>query len=393
MLSRHLLEPEEFALLQTICDLIDEEPDGADLAFRHFRAFLKRNNLPDFHPWERKRLLTRISNFKYPVAVRFYDFIVSEYRGVLWARSDAGAMEQLRCIDQLLALRPYAAGEPRSIVRFDPASLSPPNAVLDTSAFEDHFLGYRISSRKGEIVRFGAALWRRSEDSALDYWNAYDRGGVRAVTRGAGWPHPRGVYATGVVSAGTSANPSGVMRFSALERWRESSIITGVEIADDQIGAIAARIVLLPLRLHDFHHPRYARLNIAESLEGPPRPEDRIRILEAILDADQAMIQAGDYQDFQALIMEQTADAIESGRPDDGSVGLWHFINNLTNTTLHGYYRDASIDDGLILDEFDADFQSNLNKLNIRIQQQQLKPKDLIFRAVRDLIRNVSSPM
>lgn len=394
MLSRHLLRPEEFTLLQTICDLIEEEPQGADLVFRHFRAFLQRHDLPDFHPWERKRLLTRISSFKYASVVRFYDFIISEYRGVLWARSDDSASEQLYCIDQLLELRPSAGSQSRSVVRFDPASLLPPNAVLDTAAFENHFLGYRISSRKGEIVRFGAALWRRSEDGPLDYWNAHDRGGERWVTRGAGWPHPRGVYATGVVSARSSANRSGVMRFSALERWRQSPIITGVEIADDQIGAIAARVVLIPVNAHDFHQERYQRLNILRAWADHPEPEDRIRIMESILDADQALIQEDEYDSFQSVIMQQTAEAIESGRRDDGFVGLWHFINNLTNTTLHGYYRNARFDDGLILDEFDADFQENLNQFNIRVQQQEPdKPKDLIFKAVRDLIRNVSAPM
>ncbi|MBX3479774.1 MAG: hypothetical protein KF842_05200 [Caulobacter sp.] len=381
MLSDLLPSEKQLSLINDIGkDLSDK--DGSRRQFvAEVAQFIRAKNLRPISSYKWTRLWKDGGGLDLRDRVAVFDFISTEYRARLRSRNDETSTNHASLIDETLAEYDAKQREQSPLHFLGTRVLQPE----DARPFLGDYLGYRVSSRKGEIVRFSLSI-SLSGTNELTFRNIYDRDGVRWICSGGGLAQGPSLYLIGMATDQKNPSIHRGYRMLCLEIWRGTKILQGVVISRDKLGPIAARFVAIPVGSHDLDPPpgEYGDL-MRDSRFSTNLSRRDWESANAIVELDKMFLSKYDYNDLEEIIGDQTLDAIQSSDLDAGDYNVWNFIANTTSTTLHGYLNRRGIDvahDESELDEFDA----LVERLVERMQRTGASVRDMVHQSLKDLV-------
>lgn len=376
MLHQSLLTEAEYSLLEEICKIFLEEENVAIRInmWSEFNAFFESHKRTKLQSHEKLRLLRNVRKYKYSRVVEFYDFLVNDFRRSLADKT--GEVNQ-SLLTRVIALREAGLRRPLPHNPFLPFLSSSSMLTLDGPEdwFAGDYLGYRVSSRHGEVLRFALSIYKEPGAGVVQFKNYYERDERNVCNEGIGFQLGRYLYLVGEAVDANDASHSLGFRMIALRRWRPSSnLMNGLVISQDRTGIIAAKVVLAPIKAHSFDENSIYSSIAFEEEDGRLDWED----CKKIVIRDRNIYLQDSYEKLQKQYLDQFYGAIESGSNDDYKLGLWHFISNLTNTVLLGRVDGANnIKNKINSDEYDGTFDRNmyafLQILEVNIKESSLK--------------------
>ena len=352
MLSSTFLSDEDESDLKYCLENIFRSKREKTAFWEKFGLFLERNNVDLIEKTKRSRLLERWDQVSYKDRVYLYDYLIIYYLPELsaFATSSGFDVKLLETIKRLEVMKSRRVAS----VTFPLSSLlgkGETNKIEKPySALQDVYLGYRISSEKGEIVRFGFSLSIDEYTHKVTYHNTYQRDALRVTSQGEGAVIKTTLYLSGDAWQSDHPEIGRGVRFFALEYWRDTKLLTGVLISRDKSGPIASRILLIPFDQHAFEiqseskegknlPKEYEALADLKIDKSNPSSKDNQDLLKKVVELDRANYEKYGigYKHLKNWYFDQTVSAIKSNSKDDAQFSLYLFLSNLTGTTLKAY--------------------------------------------------------
>lgn len=136
--------------------------------------------------------------------------------------------------------------------------------------FFKQYIGYRRSSKKGEVVRFHLQINRSKEDDKVIFSNEYFRMHSHWKVDGVGLYWSQILYLFGFAKHHYTEESLGY-RFFALQQLQGSDVLTGPIVSMDNAGPISARVVLVPLERHNlnFEQSQLSKSDLIDYMINP----------------------------------------------------------------------------------------------------------------------------
>ena len=188
--------------------------------------------------------------------------------------------------------------------------------------FLKYFIGYRMSSVNGDIVRFAFRISKQGRRSSkigpfVSYRNYYQRSFSSWKVDGHGvYNKNRTLYLFGH-ARNLKTDESLGYRMQALQRIADSNLIAGPLISMDPTGPLAARILLVPVEDH----------KLSPELEKLKKEKFNAFVEHMI---------SQDYAQRKTKYLSEITEHLKVVFPDDPLGELYYQISNFTTTTVRG---------------------------------------------------------
>ena len=331
-LYAHTLRPHHVQRLGDIFRLIRSSKSLYRWVRFHLDEFVsKHDRNDDFYPRRVSRIFAGELPGDLSLCALLYDFATIELAGYL-KENHGKAGEFGKLISTIDALSISVTNQindtnnPFSILARD---IDATELNVDVpNLFINEFIGYRRSSRRGDVVRFYFKIYRqnRKRQPFVRYKNRYSRGNRYWTVKGGGvYTQEDTLYLFGHARDKNDRRSRGY-RVQALKQLGTTNMLCGPVISMDSKGPIAARIILIPVNEHK-------------------KTEKQRKILDR--DFIEYMVGQNSVENTYEYIEEVRKNISHCfGREEEQ--GLYYYMSNLTTTVLHG---EPDEDDVLIKEE------------------------------------------